>query len=375
MRLRCRFSLIFGTMKAWSIPLLPFAGLYGAVMALRNWAYDRGWKRSHAVGIPVVSIGNITVGGTGKTPMAEFLLGQLCAMGLKPAYLSRGYGRQTKGFLLVAAASGDAAMYGDEAFQVAHKFPQVPVAVCEDRVAGARQLIAAHRPDILVLDDAFQHRRIGRALDWVMIDASRMPTRDWPIPAGRLREALRGLRRAQTLVVAKAASPAAQAAATAALAARFPDVHIAAFALQPTCVQPFAQAADAPAQPINALDHMPVVLFSGIGNPGHFESTVQGTGASVCASLAFPDHHRYTEADLEKILAAFESQKEIKGKLPPALILTTEKDYFRLKGLPWMRRFAHLPLAYLAVGMVPVTGWEQMAVQLNTIIKDVRHDG
>jgi tetraacyldisaccharide 4'-kinase len=357
-------------MKLWSIPLLPFSLLYGAIMALRNLAYARGWKRSEAVGIPVISIGNITAGGTGKTPMAEFLLAKLLTMGHRPAYLSRGYGRQSTGYLYVSPSKGDAELYGDEAYQVASRFPQVAVAVCEDRVAGARKLIATHKPDILVLDDAFQHRRIRRNLDWVMVDATRTPVADWVLPAGRLREFLGGLRRADTLIMSKFKDSNACDQLSATLKARFPRQAVAAFALRPQGIHAFSMAAAVAYPSLAALRGQSVIAFSGIGNNQHFLDTLTEAGITVATALGFPDHYRYQEADLDKILAAFESQKEIKGKLPPVLILTTEKDYFRLKAMPWMQRFAHLPLAYLAVAMEPVLGWEEMEDKIKKIINE-----
>jgi tetraacyldisaccharide 4'-kinase len=368
--MRACFSLIFASMKAWAVPLLPFSLLYGAILAVRNWAYDRHWKESTTIGIPVISIGNITAGGTGKTPMAEFLLAKLLAMGHKPAYLSRGYGRETKGFLLVSPATGGAELFGDEAYQVASRFPNVPVAVCEDRVAGAHQLLASHALDVLVLDDAFQHRRIRRDLDWVMVDVGRMPTSDWPLPAGRLRENLRGLRRADTLILSKFKDKAEMNAALGLLRSRFPAQGLAAFALQPTKIHPFSQVQNLPFTDLASLGGRSDVAFSGIGNNQHFEATLRAGGVSIDHCLGFPDHYHYRETDLEKILAVFESQKEIKGKLPPALILTTEKDYFRLKAMPWMQRFSHLPLTYLAVEMVPILGWEEMENKINKIFKE-----
>jgi tetraacyldisaccharide 4'-kinase len=355
---------------------LPFSFLYGVVMTVRNWAYDRGWKRSYAVGVPVISVGNITVGGTGKTPMAEFLLASLCAMGYSPAYLSRGYGRQTKGYLHVNPAEGGAERYGDEPFQVATRFPQVPVAVCEDRVAGAQRLIAEHRVNVLVLDDAFQHRRIRRDLDLVMIDTTRMPTRDRPFPAGRMRERLRGLRRARVLVLSKWANAGVLAAAQQDISTRFPEQLLAAFEMQPTGLTPFfpaggpMRAADMPAlTSLEDLRGLEAMAFSGIGNNAHFRNTLDALGVQVSEHLHFPDHHRYSEVDLDKILVAFEAQKEIKGKLRPALILTTEKDFFRLKAMPWIGRFAHLPMAYLTVGMVPRLGWDELSLEIKKIIK------
>ncbi|HEX2899299.1 MAG TPA: tetraacyldisaccharide 4'-kinase [Bacteroidia bacterium] len=353
-------------MKVWDIPLLPLSWVYGAILSLRNLAYDRGWKASQSVGIPVISIGNITVGGTGKTPMAEFLLGKLLEMGHRPAYLSRGYGRQTKGFVWVNPGEGSAERYGDEAFQVATRFPEVPVAVCEDRVEGARQLLARHDLDILVLDDAFQHRRICRDLDLVMVDASRMPTKDRPLPAGRLREPLRGLRRADALLLTKFGNMAAAQAATSELKARFPQAAVAAVSMEPKRLRPFWEGRAAQVG-LDALGGRSVIAFSGLGNNRHFETTVQALGVDLKAFFPFPDHHAYSPGDIEKLLAVFEAQTEIKGKLAPALILTTEKDFFRLKALPWMQNHAHLPLYFLEVGMSPVEGWEIVEQKIKNI--------
>ncbi len=364
-------------MKFWSIPLLPFAWLYGAVLAVRNVAYDRGWMGSEWAdpvlqdkGLPVISIGNITAGGTGKTPMAEFLLAKLVAMGYRPAYLSRGYGRQTKGFRMVRPAEGGAAQFGDEAFQVANRFPSLPVAVCEDRITGARTLLATERPDVLVLDDAFQHRRIRRNLDWVMVDATRMPTDDAPIPAGRLREFLGGLRRADTLILTKYKDVTTLDRHAATLRRRFPAQALAALELRPQGLHPFFASADLTLPDLDNLQGQQAVVFSGIGNNAHFAQTLSTLGITALQTFTFPDHYAYREADIEKILADYESLKEIKGKLRPVLILTTEKDYFRLKGMPWMQRFEQLPWSYLAVGMEPIWGWEEMELKLKKIIKN-----
>jgi tetraacyldisaccharide 4'-kinase len=339
-------------------------------MRLRNWTYSRGWKKSHGIGIPVISVGNITVGGTGKTPVAEFLLGKLLAMGYRPAYLSRGYGRSTQGFYPVKPHEGGSAVFGDEAVQVATRYPQVPVAVCEDRVEGARQLKACHPVDVLVLDDAFQHRRIHRDLDLVVVDVSRKPWEDLPFPAGRLREPLAGLRRADAFVLTKFTEPAEAEAAKAELTRRFPGKPIVTMALQPLSIRPvFPQGH--PSKTPEDLHVLPILAFAGLGNNAFFQSTLESLGAQVSAFVPFPDHHPYRPADMEKIFQAFEAAKKIKGKLAPALILTTEKDYFRLKESTWMEKYTHLPLYFMEVGMVPLEGWEQLAQKLKDITRNI----
>jgi tetraacyldisaccharide 4'-kinase len=362
--------LNFSRMIVLRMLLLPFSLLYGGVMALRNFAYDRGWKRSYRVSIPVISIGNITVGGTGKTPMAEFLLAKLHTMGFKPAYLSRGYGRVTKGYLPVNPEKGGASEFGDEALQVAHRFPWLPVAVCEDRVAGAKTLIATQEPDILVLDDAFQHRRIRRDLDWVMIDASRLPTSDWPFPAGRLREFRSGLRRADTLILSKFNNPGVRQAAVNKIKLRFQHQPLAGFDLSPQAIRPCFPSETPLLHPDGNLEQLEghtAIAFAGIGNNNHFAAALKGLGLQVLEFFPFADHYAYQPKDIEKILAHFEALREIKGKLAPAFVVTTEKDHFRLKTMPWMQQFAHQPLFYLEVAMEPLFGWENMEQKIKEI--------
>ena len=357
-------------MNAGQMLLLPLSWVYGGILSLRNLCYDRGWIRSHSVGIPVISIGNITVGGTGKTPMAEFLLAKLLAMGHQPAYLSRGYGRKTKGFVWVIPQNGTSAEYGDEAFQVAAKFPGIPVVVCEDRVAGALLLLAQKKVDVLVLDDAFQHRRIRRDLDIVMMDVSRMPTKDHLLPTGRLREPLRGLTRANVLLLTKFASQTAFDAAQTNLAQQFPAATIAKVPLLPFAVRPFDDDRFSD-RSLAELKGLPVFAFSGLGNNAHFHQTLVDIGADVQSFTPFPDHHAFTERDLENLFHAFESLTKIKGKFAPALILTTEKDYFRIKSSPWLKKYEDLPMYYLEVGMAPAEGWEIVEQKIKNITSKV----
>jgi tetraacyldisaccharide 4'-kinase len=357
-------------MNVWMLPLLPFSWIYAAVMRLRNMAYDQGWKKVHSAGIPVISVGNITIGGTGKTPMAEFLLRRLLEMGCRPGYLSRGYGRKSRGYFLVKRDMGGAGQFGDEAFQVAHRFPSVPIAVCEDRVAGARQLLAAHEIDILVMDDAFQHRRIHRSVDIVMVDVTRPPISDRVLPMGRLREPLSGLKRADVIVLSKFQNPGMALQMTDDLGRRFPKAEITRMEMKPKAIIAFFPSNEAPME-IAMLNGRDIVAFSGLGNNAHFRSTLEGMGAHVSSFLSFPDHHPYSEGDMEEIMLAFDHQREIKGNLTPSVILTTEKDYFRLIGLPWMNFHASRPIYYLEVEMSPMEGWERVDQNIRNIARKI----
>lgn len=349
------------------IILWPLGLLYGSVAALRNLVYDQGWLRAHRVGVPVISIGNITVGGTGKTPMAEFLLGKLLEMGLRPGYLSRGYGRRSHGFAWVVPGRGGAEMYGDEALQVASGHAEVPVAVCEDRVAGAGRMLAEREIDVLVLDDAFQHRRIARDLDVVMVDATRAPWRDWPLPSGRLREFRRGLRRSHALVVSKAGNEAEARDALDRLRRQWPDKVACRVEWRVRGLR--SSSGNAPVLAPEACAGRAAVVFAGLGNNAHFLQTVRGLGIEVLAFFPFPDHHSYSPADIEKILVAMGRVREIKGKLAPAFVLTSEKDHFRLQGLPLMEDLSRQPLYYVEAGLRFVEGWEELEQKIKEITR------
>lgn len=345
------FGLIWGV-KPLAYMLLPFSWAYGLVTGVRNGLYNRGWKKSYAAGVPVISIGNITAGGTGKTPLAMYLLEKLQARGLKPAYLSRGYGRKTKGFYWVDALKGNSEQFGDEALQVAARFPAVPVAVCEDRVTGALRILEERGCDVLVLDDAFQHRRMRRDLDIVVADATRMPQGDLLLPAGRLRESLRGLRRAHFLAVSKTGSelPPSPMAESLTGYAR----------LAPLSVVGINDAALS--VPVSALKGAAVFAFCGIGNAEPFRQSLLDLGTDLQGFKAFPDHHPYTAAEVLEILNIFTG---FSRKTSPAMIVTTEKDYHRLRGTSPGELFKDHPVVYLQVGWEWIKGGEKLDELIN----------
>jgi tetraacyldisaccharide 4'-kinase len=335
--------------------LLPFSWAYGLGVALRNGLYDLGFQKSHGVGIPVISVGNITVGGTGKTPLSLFLLEWLSARGLRPAYLSRGYGRSTQGYREVIA-HGDATDFGDEPLLVKARFPSLPVAVCEDRVAGARRLIADHQPDVLVLDDAFQHRRIHRDLDIVVADAGRLPQHDWLLPAGRLRERLRGLRRAHFVVISKVPDGGSLPESP------LPAAQTAWARLAPESLAPLGGGGE---RPLSDLLQAPVLAFCGIGNPEPFRRSLLSLGADLRAFRPFADHHPFTEGDLREILGIFARFSQE----PAALIVTTEKDAHRLGDSPQAGLLAQVPVVALRVGWEWIEGGDRLAALLEQLIK------
>jgi len=179
--------------------LLPFSLLYGLAVIVRNWCYDAGFMKSRRFDLPVICVGNLEVGGAGKSPMTEYLI-RLLKGDHKVATLSRGYGRETKGFL-TAANTTTAIQLGDEPSQFARKFPDITVAVCEDRAEGIMRLQASH--DLILLDDAFQHRAVKAGLNILLFDYNQLQQPKLLLPAGNLREPFSGRWRADIIVVTK----------------------------------------------------------------------------------------------------------------------------------------------------------------------------
>lgn len=184
------------------ILFLPFSILYGIGTSIRNWLYDKGFISIEEKPVALISVGNLTVGGTGKTPHVEFILSELQSL-FRVAMLSRGYRRKTKGFVL-ADSHSDAHKIGDEPYQVSRKFRNIPVAVCEKRSEGIDKLIEVYpKLDAIILDDAFQHRKIRAGLSILLTDYNRLHTRDHILPGGNLRESSRGSKRADIIIVTK----------------------------------------------------------------------------------------------------------------------------------------------------------------------------
>lgn len=339
--------------------LFPFSILYGLFMQLRNMAYTRGWKKRYRAEVPVISVGNISTGGTGKTPVAEYLLALCAAQGIRAAYLSRGYGRRSRGYLLVPPQAVAAVRYGDEALQVARKFPNMAVAVCEDRRQGIRQLLATYQPRLIILDDAFQHRKVQRELDLLVIDANRLPTQDLVLPAGNLREFRSGLKRADLLIVNKLSSPAQIPAIRQALA-RYGRPLCFCRPVQLGIYHWEGRLLHAPGD----FPGLAAVVFSGIGNNDFFVQQLAAAGIRVLATQAYRDHYRYRSADLEALCRLYERWQH-----EQPLLLTTEKDRCRLLPLLEGERFGQLPFAYTAMGLEWLEGAHLLSGRLEALIK------
>ncbi len=296
--------------------LVPLALAYGRAVRARNRRYDRPGA-SRGIPIPVLSVGNLAAGGTGKTPMVVWLVRHLEAEGRKPTVVTRGYGgRAGKGPLLVSSGGGPLAgpeVCGDEPVLLARALPGIPVLAGSDRVAGAEAAVV-EGADIVVLDDGFQHRRLARDLDLVLLDGTDPFGNGRLLPAGPLREPTEALARASAVIVTRS-RPDADVSAIAAVVARCaPGVPVLRAGHRRTG---FASASGAPvARPTRA------VAFCGIGNPVPFLRDLEEEGVEIAAARVFPDHHPYLRREIQGLA-------KLAGRHGGALV-TTEKDLVRV---------------------------------------------
>jgi len=301
--------------------LFPFALLYGLVMALRNALFHWGVFKSESFEVPVISLGNITVGGTGKTPHSEYLISLLGAH-YRVAVLSRGYGRQTKGFREVTAEASSLDC-GDEPCQMKGKFPQAIVAVDEERKRGIKYLVENYQAELVLLDDAFQHRWVKPGLSLLLVDYGRPFFKDFVLPMGRLREFPAGKKRADIIVVTKCPKALTKEEKA------FWQKRLKLNASQQLFFSTFTYGAPLPVfpdvcKPTLTLDNAELLLLTGIANPQPLADYLTGQGAHV-KPLSFADHHVFTAKDVAKLQESYQSIVAMGG-----VILTTEKDAARL---------------------------------------------
>lgn len=288
---------------------------YGWVLHVRHWLYDTGRLPSVAFDFPVLCVGNVTVGGTGKTPLVAFLVQSFLNQGYCPVVLSRGYGRKTKGFRYVAEAD-TATMSGDEPVQLKRTFPHVTVAVCEDRVAGIRRLVrnaevsSGKAPDVVLLDDAFQYRRLRATCSILLEDFARPIAQDRLLPFGRLRDLPQAARRAHCLVVTKCPPVYAQTT---------PETHRLLTAEGQSIPVFFAFIEY---EPLPLPEGAAILLVTGIARPEPLEAHLKAH-YNVRMHLRFPDHHAFSAGDTARLAA-------LRAANPTWHLVTTEKDAVRL---------------------------------------------
>lgn len=309
------------------ILLYPLSWLYGIGVSLRNSLYDLNLLKSKEFDVPVISIGNITVGGTGKTPHVEYLVGLLKDK-FEVATLSRGYKRKTSGFRYVETDS-TVLESGDEPLQIKNRFPEVMVSVCENRVAGVEKLILAEigkSPDVIILDDAFQHRRITPGLNILLIDYNRPIKEDSLLPAGRLREGVSQMRRANIIIITKCPKEVTP------IMRRILQKDVGLLPYQNLFFTSLEYKKLEPVFSANKLEESfytdkgyAILIVTGIASPKLIQEHLKQFSKQT-EMLSFPDHHYYTSEDLNRIMQRFYALKS-----ENKIIITTEKDSMRLK--------------------------------------------
>lgn len=301
--------------------LRPLGWLYGLITGIRNRLFDIGVLKSTAFRLPVISIGNITVGGTGKTPHSEYTA-TLLKDRYKTAVLSRGYGRHTKGFFMSDSHS-DSGLIGDEPLQIKRRFPDLEVAVCSDRVEGIKRLIEMCAPQVIILDDAFQHRRVKPSLNILLVNWHRNILDDAMLPAGYLRENVKGRRRADIIIVTKCPEQLEKKAMvelTRKLKVK-PEQQV--FFTTPHYNRPYL--IDDAGTPLD-LPQVPLLAVTGIASPALMKAELERQGHHVTL-MDYPDHYRFTKQDIANITSRLESMGQ------DAVIVTTAKDAARLQDL------------------------------------------
>ena len=305
--------------------LFPIGGLYWLITFIRNWLYDLGLCSSKSYDLPIIAIGNLSTGGTGKTPQTEYII-RLLKDTYKIAVLSRGYKRSTKGFLLANAAVS-AAKLGDESYQIHTKFKDIAVAVCENRQTGIDNLISNSNPDIILLDDAFQHRKVKAGFYILLTAYDDLFTDDFILPFGNLRESSIGKKRANLVVVTKCPQNITEKNKN--------EVKLKLNINVPV----FFASIDYDSNVYGTENSISVsdiiskekVILAGIAKPKYFINYLNSGNDKV---MIFPDHHNFSETEISEIYKASKDK----------ILITTEKDFMRLQGKIPPNNLYYLPI-------------------------------
>ncbi len=308
--------------------LFPFAILYGFITGIRNFLFDKGILKSYTFEHPVIVVGNLSVGGTGKTPQIEYLI-RLLSERYSIATLSRGYKRKSDGFIL-ANANATAATLGDEPFQFFQKFPSIQVAVDADRKNGIEQLLAQEKkPQVILLDDAFQHRKVKAGFYILLTAYDDLFVEDYILPTGNLRESRSGAQRADLIVVTKCPTTLSEKEQLQI------KLRINTYSKAPVYFSTIAFDGQIHSNTesilLSEIQQSACVLVAGIAKPDSFFDYLKNE-QSVC--LTYPDHHHFTESDIQHIKLQAGEKK----------IVTTEKDYVRLKDSDLKDQLYFLPI-------------------------------
>ncbi len=308
-------------LKSFRYLLLPFSFIYAFIIWLRNWLFDKNILKSAAFNFPVICVGNLAIGGTGKTPMTEYIVALLKDK-YAVATLSRGYKRKTKGFAL-ASETTTAIDIGDEPMQFHQKFPDITVAVGEERLDAIPQLLH-DRPgtEVIILDDAFQHRTVRAGLNIVLTEYRNLYTRDFLLPAGDLRDIPGSIKRADIIIISKCKPLLGEEEKINLINEIGPRPHQQVFFTEIVYDKPYPLFGE---KEISISPATGILLLCGIANPKPLKEFLNAN-VNTYDMLRYADHHIFTTEDLREIKKQFK-QMSSSNKI----ILTTEKDSVRLQ--------------------------------------------
>jgi tetraacyldisaccharide 4'-kinase len=352
-------NLNYPLLKPVRILLLPFSIVYGLIIYIRNWLFNKNILRSASFNLPLICIGNLSLGGTGKSPMVEFLIAKLKTE-FRVAVLSRGYKRKTRGYALANERS-TALEIGDEPMQFFNKFPEVTVAVGEERVVAIPQLLH-DKPDtrVILLDDAFQHRSITAGLNILLTEYNNLYTRDWFLPTGDLRDQRQSARRARIIVVTKCPPDLSLAEKNLLIREIKPNARQQIFF---TCISYGRPYQVITREPWKHDKQAEVLLVTGIANPEPLKKYLE-ENFNGYDELSFSDHHIFSIDDLNYILKKF-NQISADRKI----LLTTEKDAVRLQ--KFSQQLRDLPVFVMPIQPVFLFHEENQFTRLiTTFIQD-----
>lgn len=314
--------------RAVTVALAPISGIYGIFIKARNALYRRGLLRTRQVGVPVISIGNLTAGGTGKTPLVEWTARELASRGRKVCVLTRGYGRNNPGRRVVASNGkellANVTQTGDEPFMLAEKLNGKAAVICDaDRISAAAWAIENLGSDVFVLDDAFQHRQIARDLNILTVDATNPWGNRRTLPGGILREPVSQLSRADCVIITRSNAE-TSGELQVEIERLHPGMRIFLSRMKPT--QLHEVATNSPVTNADEIKALPSGAFCGVGNGESFFDLLRREGYSLNYERSFRDHHNFTQTDVDEIV------HKAQGKGAQA-ILTTAKDAVKLRSL------------------------------------------
>jgi tetraacyldisaccharide 4'-kinase len=334
--------------------LFPFAVFYGIITGIRNFLFDCGILKSYTFDVPIIAVGNLSVGGTGKTPQIEYLI-RLLSENFSVATLSRGYKRKSEGFLL-ADASSNAEVLGDEPFQFYKKFKNILVAVDANRKNGIQQLLSqTPKPEVILLDDAYQHRKVKAGFYILLTSYGELYSDDFMLPTGNLRESRNGAKRANIIIVTKCPANLSEAERNS-IKNRLKIAGNQKLCFTNIEFDEFVYS-EKEVRKVKDIASTDKLLVAGIAKPQSFFGYLQ---AANDRCMTFPDHHHFSEKDI----------LNIKNKSLKKIIITTEKDFVRLQG-----RIPADQLFYLPIQSQFIEGDEQFRKTIMNYVGTSTRDG